>query len=400
MSCFHPKKAIALVLAYSMIASMIVIGGAQLHTAVVDARGATRSFESQKSLWVAEAGIAHARKALSTDTWTDWTTSGSTKTRTFTYGGQSTTVTVTASGSTTTISSLGTSTFGSQTGSYPKTVQLTATRPSKFKYAAFALHNFTVNSNAGSDSYDSRLGLYSATNKGNNGDIGTNGTLITLNSNSFVKGDIAVGPGGVVQVNSNVTVTGNVTTGINEAFGVETVPTAVSSLSSSGWYNLNSNETRSLAAGTYKFDGINANSNSTLNIGSSASDTTILYVTGGMNLNSNSTINVTGKLIIYINGDLNMNSNGIVHTDYNPLNLLIYGTASTSQNININSNNNVYGAIYAPNATVSLNSNTDTYGAVVANYLNYNSNGDIHYDEALASIAGSGGYTFSNWRQS
>jgi hypothetical protein len=400
MSCFHPKKSIALVLAYSMIASMIVIGGAQLHTAVVDARGATRSFESQKSLWVAEAGIAQARKALSTDTWTGWTTSGSTKTRTFTYGGQSTTVSVVTSGSTVTISSAGTSTFAGSSAALPKTVQLTGTKPSKFKYAAFALHNFTVNSNAGSDSYDSRLGLYSAANKGNNGDIGTNGTLITLNSNSFVKGDIAVGPGGVVQVNSNVTVTGSVTTGICETFAVESVPAAASSATCVGSYNLNSNQTRSLAAGTYKFGAINANSNSTLNIGSSSSDTTILYVTGGINLNSNSTINVQGKLIIYVDGDMNMNSNGIVHTDYNPLNLIIYGTASTSQNININSNNNLYGAIYAPRATVSLNSNTDTYGAVVANYLNYNSNGDIHYDEALASIAGSGGYTFSNWRQS
>jgi len=399
MTCFHSKKSIALVLAYTMIASMLVIGAAQLKTAVVDARGATRSFESQKSLWAAEAGIAYARKALKTSTWTGWTGT-TTKTKTLTLGKASYTVTVNTGVSPVTISAVGTTTFGSSSSSFPKTVTLTASSPSLFRYAVFAQNDFIVNSNADTDSYDSRTGAYNSTsNHGSDGDIGTNGDLIVLNSNAHVSGDIVLGAGGAVTLNSGSTVSGTIRNGNTETFAAPTVPTSVSSVASSGSYNLNSGATATKPAGTYVYSDLNLNSNSTLTFGSSATDETIIYVTSNFNLNSNSRLVINGKVTFYLSGSVGINSGAVVNNSMDPTKCIMYATGGAGQNVSLNSNVNFYGAVYAPQASVSLNSNVDTFGAIVTGSFNFNSQASIHYDEALSTLGGGSGYTFSNWNE-
>ncbi len=46
----------------------------------------------------------------------------------------------------------------------------------------------------------------------------------------------------------------------------------------------------------------------------------------------------------------------------------------------------MYAAIYMPKAHVHYDSNYDLYGSIVCEFLDFNSNSNIHYDEALGKL--------------
>ena len=56
---------------------------------------------------------------------------------------------------------------------------------------------------------------------------------------------------------------------------------------------------------------------------------------------------------------------------------------SQAETIQLSSNSEFVGAIYAPNANISLDSNFNIFGGVMAGQLDLSSNGEIHFDDAL-----------------
>ena len=66
--------------------------------------------------------------------------------------------------------------------------------------------------------------------------------------------------------------------------------------------------------------------------------------------------------------------------------LLLSGNNTTAvppDRIQLSSNSEFIGAIYAPNAEFSLGSNFIIYGSIICDFLDLSSNGEIHFDEAL-----------------
>jgi hypothetical protein len=62
------------------------------------------------------------------------------------------------------------------------------------------------------------------------------------------------------------------------------------------------------------------------------------------------------------------------------------GTDDFNGTMTMNSNTDLYGAVYAPRAHVDFNSNIDFYGSIIANTFSFNSNARFHYDIALAGL--------------
>jgi hypothetical protein len=87
-----------------------------------------------------------------------------------------------------------------------KTVKVKLFPRSLFNNGIFGYDSVTASGNTVVDSYDSSAGAYVPGAGGNNGDIGTNGTL-TLADNALLKSDIFVGPSSTIvgDVSSHVT---------------------------------------------------------------------------------------------------------------------------------------------------------------------------------------------------
>ena len=68
-----------------------------------------------------------------------------------------------------------------------------------------------------------------------------------------------------------------------------------------------------------------------------------------------------------------------------------------------NSNTDLYGAIAVPEASLHYDSNHDLYGSLVCDYLDFDANADIHYDEALGKLdwikGGIPGYEVKSWQE-
>jgi hypothetical protein len=84
-------------------------------------------------------------------------------------------------------------------------------------------------------------------------------------------------------------------------------------------------------------------------------------------------------------------------------NLVILGTEQFTGEMNWNSNTALYGAIFVPEAAIHYDSNHDLYGSLICNWLDFNSNANVHYDEALGNLDWiSGGlptYVVKYWQQ-
>ncbi len=265
---------------------------------------------------------------------------------------------------------------------------------SLLNWGVFGLEGVELDSNARTDSFDSRLGPYGGANLGSNGDVGTNATgpdSIHLDSNARVNGDAFAGPGAdpdeAITTDSNADITGQETALSSPVVPISMVPPVLPLYSA---INLNGNNTLTIST-SGKYPSITLNSNSELIINSSVT----LHVTGGVELNSNSEFTITNgaKVEIYIDGWLVLNSNTQVNNlSQDPTKLLIYGTdnMTTQPNgdpgVEYNSNSDFFGLIYAPTADIDIDSNAGVFGAVFGKTVNLDSNARVHYDEALADL--------------
>lgn len=246
---------------------------------------------------------------------------------------------------------------------------------SLFEFAAFAQDQITLDSNITIDSYDSGLGAYDPLNPGANGDVGTDSTAdatVILDSGATVNGDVTVGPGGnpstVIDLDPNATITGSQ----KVAASTQSYQPLTTNIPSSGNLTIGSNAVYVFNGGTYRFDSID--------------------------MDSNSSLVTNGSVTIYVDGEVNIDSNVAVNVGQAPTDFFLYVT--TSDDVRLDSNVEFYGAIYAPASNVQIDSNVDLFGAVVAKTYNQDSNTQLHYDEALGDYApGSNPLRLRSWRE-
>lgn len=153
----------------------------------------------------------------------------------------------------------------------------------------------------------------------------------------------------------------------------------------------------------YYFSSFHLDSNSHLDVYGEV----ILYVSGNFSLASGAGITVTSdsSLTVYVTGITDFNSNVIQNLGGEPLDFTIYSSAasssSTDYKVDINSNTDLFGTIYAPYAAIDLNSNSISSGAIRGKYITAGSNARFHYDEALGRMEGYPvlGYKIISWRE-
>jgi hypothetical protein len=257
-----------------------------------------------------------------------------------------------------------------------------------FQYAAFGGRRTGLDSNAFIDSYDSLLGDYrsqiveGAGHALQNAVVGSNGD-IALGSNTRIHGDCKPGPGGRVDDLGQRTLV----TGSREPADelVELPPIEIPVLPSAGDRTISSDVT--LGPGEVRFDAVNVDSGATVTVVGPAT-----LVFESYHMRSGTTIEFVpenGPIEVFAKTDFVLESNTTVVTHSDSaldVKLMLAGDTSAGQSrdrVELSSNADFIGAVYAPNATIALNSNFEIFGSVMAGELDLSSNGIIHFDEAL-----------------
>ncbi|HUU50114.1 MAG TPA: pilus assembly PilX N-terminal domain-containing protein [Nitrospinota bacterium] len=274
-----------------------------------------------------------------------------------------------------------------------------------FNMGIFADERITISSNAKTDSYDSKLGVYGGSNIGSKGDVGTNGTstspaAVSLSSNAKIYGDAFIGEGGdpssAISLSSNAEITGE-KTAINEPVELPLM-SAPSGLPSMGSISLSSND-QQIISGSGSYSSITLSSNSQLTIGGSGE---VVISTGTLSLNSNTQLNVGSgvtSVTIFVSDSLSVSSNAKINSNTkDPTKMNIFGTDSLT-NCSLSSNGGYFGTLYARNSDITVSSNVEIHGALIANRITLNSNARIHYDESLGRTGPSSGLMVSSWRE-
>jgi len=245
----------------------------------------------------------------------------------------------------------------------------------------------TMKSNAYTDSYDSAMGSYADT-QSNEGDIGTNSTAasaISMDSNAVVNGNAGIGPGGdtdtAIVLESNSVITGEQLVASSEKelplFDISDVP----SLPDRGPFFLGGNDTDTISeSGRYSSFELDSNAMATID-----QDVT-LYVEGDFMINSSGQLRLTGgvHVTLYVGGDVFVGANGIVNEGQVPSDFHLIGL-DTCSTIELQSNVEFYGVIYAPTADIAIYSNGDLYGSAIGRTILMDSNAGFHYDKDLVN---------------
>jgi hypothetical protein len=383
----------------------LILGVALLVRSMNENLAATRMANATSALWVAEAGLQQLLYEYNVNNCTNMVQAstpsvhcasctscgGDSKILSGTLNGYGD-YDITLNNAGTSVQSIGSVPDRSATNRISRTVQSTIGRPAIFGNGIFAKGQVTISNNALVDSYNSSNGLYGGQNVNHNGNVGSNGTtagVVTINNNGDVYGNVATGPGGTVVQGNGSTVSGTITDNANVSLPSVEVPDSLTSLSSSGALTLGNNGTATINGGDYRYTNLSFANNAVLTINGDVR----LYLTGNEALTSqnNVVLNVTSgsSLTIYADGIVDLKNNiTINNVAKNPAKFLIYSTySSNTTGVQLSNNGQSFVGVYAPNTGVNISNNNGLFGAVVGKTVVLDNNAEVHYDEALNTMA-------------
>ena len=254
-----------------------------------------------------------------------------------------------------------------------------------FDHAIFARNTIHIQGNAGTDSYDSSVGSYAATNSCTSAHIGTNsvgnGDVEVQSNSTNVCGNVYVGAGGVPA--SVVTGNGNITgTKSAQATNMALPNVTFPALANAAVFNHAFNNTNGVLQPNFKYGTVSCKNGSlTLSAGK--------YIVSSLTLTSNCQLKMgTGPIEVYFSSALDLKSGTVVNSSQKPSNLLFYG-GSASTSVHVQGGVDAAFAVYAPSADCELQGNADVWGALVCKDAHVQGNAHVHYDRALANFAGS-----------
>jgi len=305
---------------------------------------------------------------------------------------------------------------GTSMGLSPAIIQVVATYERlqafnpRYNYAVFGTSatcaSVSFGGGSGTDSFDSSLGSYVATQQMAKGDIGSNGN-ISLNGSGTVAGNLSSprsGVGSCVSGSVNAeTISGKTVLGLLSQLPAPVVyPTPImptptppttaqninSSCASGGISGCSCYPSGSacgnggpfkLAPGTY----------GSLAMASGA----VLHLTAGIyNINSvtlsgNGAIIIdSGPVIIYPAGQgvttsVDLSGGTVTNASGIPANFQI--VSASAANINVSGGSGNYSLVYAPNSNITVSGGGDLYGALVGSTINNSGGTEIHFDRSL-----------------
>lgn len=272
-------------------------------------------------------------------------------------------------------------------GSAKVVIEAQFRRESLFNCAACGKDSVSISGGATTDSYDSRTGAYGGSNVGNDGDVGSNGTVTLTGTGAIVHGDASA--------LSTVTATGGALvdgTTTNLKAPIEFPPIS---------HPCGSPYTYSSGSG---ITGGNYNSANGRLRGSGKAGTITLangtYCFSSVDLASEgSTLSVNGAVKIYLTEDSSFTGGGVVNTTGLPENLEIYSLfSSSSQGISVSGGSQTAMAIYAPDCRVTLSGGSNYYGSIVGKVIDISGATAFHYDKRLEDNV-DGEIGMVSWRQ-
>lgn len=130
--------------------------------------------------------------------------------------------------------------------------------------------------------------------------------------------------------------------------------------------SVSSNNTIIVPPGNYKASSISISGNGQIQIESTVTTNTAIYLEGS----------TAGSNVAQISG------NGVANATTIPAKFQIY--TNSSKNVQVSGNGNFHGVIYAPSSNITVSGNGNVFGAMVGKGVTVSGNGAVHYDLALA----------------
>ena len=217
------------------------------------------------------------------------------------------------------------------------------------------------------------------------GTLSIEDNTISIGNNGTIAGDIYVGPGGnpgdVVLLGSGTDVAGEMFAMPQEYYLPAISPPHYVATQDA----ITGKNVTLTSSDSGKYPSITISNNGKLTIDGDVT----LYVTGDIELNNNVEIEIDDddSLKLYFDGDFTTKNNaGINNLSQIPANAMLFGTGE-NQTIQINNNNDLYSAIYAPNADVEIFNKIDIYGSIIVDGVDLKNSADIYYDKALKEVS-------------
>ena len=246
----------------------------------------------------------------------------------------------------------------------------------------------TMNSGVTVDSYDSELGTYASqvVNIGfggrpyaiDGGDVACNSDIV-LNSGAVLFGDATPGPGHVVFDAATGSHVSGSTAPAAAPFSFP--PIDVPTVASTGPFTLPSMANQALGPGTYGFDDMSLEKDSTLTVTGPAT-IVINNFTGGKDARLQ--VDATGgPVTFFVQGDYtHLSGFRTAPVAGSPMALAFM--VDGDNDVVFPSQTPVQGAYYVPNAAVTFAANCEAWGSFAARRIDMSSSMKFHYDESLA----------------
>lgn len=321
------------------------------------------------------------------------------------------------------IYSTGTSPLPVGGGYVSRRIRVTARRSALFAKGMVAKSQIDIyGNNVGFDSFDSAdpdhstQGRYDPTKAKDNGDVATNSSLTNSLAlgNADVKGKVATGPGGSIDIGPNGAV-GDAAWHASGQHGIKP-----------GWSSDDMNvsfpdvtqpftsgymvPTRQLVDGVWVDHVLNSSgnwllSNQTGSILVKSNVNAVLLLTGDLKISGQNYIRVQSgaSLKLYVKGSTaDISGLGAINSSGNASNLFYYGLPSNTS-LTMTGNGQFTGVIYAPEADFHLGGGgsdiQDFIGASVSSTVQMNGHFNFHYDENLGRIEYARGYIVTSWNE-
>jgi Tfp pilus assembly protein PilX len=446
-SCHFPTRhqsergaALLAALCFAMVLAIALASYLRLTYTTLDM--SSRGLQNTRAAELAETGMEEAVWAQNNSSWSDWSISGSTATKTLpdfsldggVIGRVTLTVTnynsTTATRTVTAVGTVGTAAQLTNGTAQHRTLTSTSSRAPLFANAVTATTGLVKFTAAGTssliDSYDSSVGGYAASvgspsspNVGfaaviASGNTSTSSATVQL-TNAQVKGyvaTLATGPSystSALLVGPSTAPTTKIDTSRISTDPYQPIPDVVKP-----------SVTGALALPT-----------GTATIGTAGATTPTVYTTPGVDMTSGKlTVNgpvqivvtgtgayyiglhggtpsvevtANGTLEVYSAGDIAIYGNGINNLTQDPKRAVVYSTNALTVP-DMNTSTDFYGAIYTPTGDFKVWSNNAIYGAIVARNVTFSGSAPVvHYDVNLRRTAFSGvtsTYVVNNLRDS
>lgn len=246
-----------------------------------------------------------------------------------------------------------------------------------FQYALFGDQSVVIQNRTTTDSYNSDSGTYADSHLLDDGDVGSNGTVV-IQDRSTIYGDAVSAVEGGVTIENISVVTGDTATGVEPSV-IDIIPDE-----EYDWAESVSDAPSGFIGSGYTYD----HTTKDLTIGEydSLILTSGVYYFNDIHLENYSQIKINegDNVTIYMNGNILLENASKMNAGGAPEDMIVF---SRGDEFKMENQTTFVGAFYSPTATFWIENNTDLFGSIVASDIILENQAGFHYDRSLSDYA-------------